>query len=118
MRKSKVVEDMTCCMLCGRPTEAVHHLLSGNQRKIADEDGLFVGLCSECHNMYEGKKELGQSCDMHHCRKLEVLGKIIGQLAWEKDYYRNLCIEKLKSINSKVDQSREAFLRRYGKKYL
>lgn len=113
MKESIVSDGINYCFLCGAESEAKHHLLSGNVRKLADEDGLYVGICNRDHNMYNGKPSLGQKCDMHGCRKLEALGKMLGQLAWEKNYYR-----KKLNASSDHDEAREAFLRRYGKKFL
>lgn len=127
MSKSIITDNLSLCMICGRPSEAIHHLISGNGRSLATADGLVVGLCRECHNMFENSREdgefsenkiLGYSCDFHHCRKLELTGKIIGQLAWEKNYYRQLCSNKAKSSDIDTDCAREFFLRRYGKKYI
>lgn len=120
--KSIVTDDLRHCIICNRIADATHHLLSGSYRQRADTDGLIVGLCNEDHNLYEDDhcktKPLGYSCDMHHCRKLEILGKIIGQLAWEKNFYRNICIKNLKAFDSEHDTAREMFLRTYGKKYI
>lgn len=121
-KKSIVTEDLRHCIICNRVADAVHHLLSGGQRKRADNDGLIVGLCNEDHNLYEDNyykdKVLGYTCDFHHCRKMEILGKMIGQLAWEKEYYRNICRKNLSSFDADHDVAREMFLRMYGKKYL
>lgn len=125
-KKSIVTEDMRHCLICNRIADAVHHLLSGSQRGCADRDGLIVALCNEDHNIFEDSnprlsdgriKPLGQSCDFHHCRKMELLGKMIGQLAWEKNFYKELCL-KHNVLYEDHDYARDAFLRAYGKKYL
>lgn len=41
------------CAFCGRPTTETHHLLIGPARKRADQDGLTLPVCSNCHTMAE-----------------------------------------------------------------
>ena len=54
MKKTEgiVTEYDGICFLCGKPAECEHHLLFGaGIRKLAEEDGLKVPLCNDCHNM-------------------------------------------------------------------
>ena len=40
---------MIPCRLCGRPSTDTHHLMNGANRHLADEDGLVIRLCRNCH---------------------------------------------------------------------
>lgn len=86
------------CNLCGKPSTDVHHLVFGNsKRKLADEDGLTIPLCRECHQKLHGAKEN------------QVMSHIIGQLFYE----RNKC-----ATGMDVEGAREDFRKRYGVSYL
>ena len=89
------------CSFCGKPVEAEHHLIFGSAlRKLSEEDGLKLPICSECHNM-------GRLVERIHDNPMaEKLSKMLGQLAWEKQYYKNL-------LGKTDDPAREAFRKRY-----
>ena len=111
MIKSIVTEYMDQCLICGSPNVAVHHLISGTSgRRLAEQDSIVVGLCPACHNLFQGQRPRGWNCDIHHCPKLERMGKIIGQLAWEKHHIAETgCTE---------EEARDSFRLRYGKAYV
>ena len=96
MRKSIATEYENICFFCGRPAECEHHLIFGRgRRKLAEEDGLKVPSCNNCHNM-------GQiTGSVHDNLMAERLSKMLGQAIYE----------------SKIG-SREEFRARYGKSYL
>ena len=112
------------CIICGRKAEHQHHCISGVAgRRFAESASLVVPMCSGCHNMFSEDnvpktktgKAFGQSCDVHHCRKLEVLMKIIGQLAWEKQWV----IDNYGITFDAVDEeAREAFRKKAGQSFL
>lgn len=104
------------CLICDAPAKHHHHCLSGTSaRKIADSAQLIAPLCDKCHNMYEGKPPLGWACDVHHCRKLEKLMKIVGQITWEKQYL----VEKYSlPFTEDMDEAREAFRDKFKESYL
>ena len=124
--KSILTDNMDYCLICNKPKAATHHLLSGiANRRLSDSDRVVVPLCWEHHT---GKKGI------HTLREVEVLGKIIGQLAWEKHHilellikerldkkgrkgldWRNEWTEQFHKIN---DDARDAFRSRYGKSFL
>lgn len=64
--KPSIVQDKCECFLCHAPYTVGldhHHLLHGTgQRKLADEDCLWVWLCRKCHTALHdhgiGDKEL------------------------------------------------------------
>lgn len=68
------------CYLCGRHGRLeVHHCLHGRNRRAADEMGLTVHLCGECHRRLHDKGE--------HDRELEALAQetyegLHGHAAW------------------------------------
>ena len=92
MSKSIVTDYEKICFFCGRPAECEHHLIFGRgRRKLAEEDGLKVPSCHNCHNM--GR--------IHDNPMAEFLSKALGQAIYE----------------GKIG-SREEFRARYGKSYL
>ena len=79
------------CLLCGKtgPTEK-HHLMSGTaNRRLAEEDGLFIYLCPMCHQI------------VHMDPKVNRTTKAFAEKVW-RDYY---------------GKSKEEFIKRYGKSY-
>lgn len=91
-----ITEYEQICVLCGRPKEDTHHLLNGNNRQTCDADEITIPLCRKCHT------------EIHKNATCEKLCKIIGQLAWEKDYYKG----------GGVGNARELFRKRYFKSYI
>ena len=91
------------CIFCGKPREAVHHLIFGSTRRKADEDKLVAPTCNNCHNM--GPKDT----KIHGNVMAEKMSKIIGQLAYEK---------KQVAKGRTEDEAREGFRKRYGKSFL
>lgn len=103
--QSIVTEHTNICAICGRPSECVHHLIFGNSlRRLADGDNLTLPLCNSCHNMAQHK-----ICQIHENPSAEALSKMVGQLAWEKEYYRS---------DKSKDPARDEFRKRYGRSYL
>ena len=94
--KSIVTEHEKMCFFCGRPAECEHHLLFGSGiRELAEQDGLKVPACNNCHNM-------GNLAERIHDNPMaEKLSKILGQAVYE----------------AKIG-SREEFRARYGRSYL
>ena len=79
------------CYICGIGGDlALHHMLHGNKRRLADEDGLTCWLCPRCHtNLHDhGIKD----------RDLEQ----IAQQAWQRHNKQGI----------------PAFIKRYGVNYL
>lgn len=105
--KSKITEYDNICAICGRPAECTHHCVFGNGlRKLAEIDSLTIPLCNRCHNMgMLSEKIHGNSC-------AEALSKMVGQLAWEKDYYRQ------KASKTDTDEAREEFRKIYHISFL
>lgn len=98
MRKSIVQNDEKTCFLCGRNGARdrleKHHIFGGANRKLSDEDGLFIWICGDrCHR--NGR------LSAHKSAVTATLLHEIGQKAWEKAY-----------------GSRAEFAKRYGKNFL
>ena len=91
------------CAFCGRPTTEIHHLLIGPDRKKADEDGLTLPVCSNCHTMAEPLLSL------HKNPMAMKLCKMLGQVAYEKNAV---------SEGQTTEGAREAFRKRYRESYL
>lgn len=108
--KSIVTKETRLCALCGRPAEAVHHLVGGSgKRKIADELGLTIPVCNSCHNMGPISNRI------HGNPAAEQLSKMLGQACFERRYIaekRELPFEDLE------EEAREVFREKMGKSYL
>ena len=89
------------CIICGKPVVETHHLLSGPDRKKADQDGLVIPICSKCHTV--------DTQALHNSYVAAALSKICGQLAFEEQQ----CAKGMS-----IDEAREAFRKRYGESYL
>lgn len=101
-----VTEFTDICAICGKPAQCEHHLIYGDygsQRKAADKDGIKLPMCDKCHNL--AVKPVDR---IHGNSMAESLSKIAGQLAWEKEYYRQ----------GQDDVARREFMRKYGRSYL
>ncbi len=93
-----ITEYTKYCTLCGRPTSESHHLLYGGAiRKLADDDGLYIPICRECHN------------EIHNNGTAGKLSKIVGQLAYELNENAH---------KGDIKDAREKFRTRYGRSYL
>lgn len=94
------------CAICGRPKTATHHLIFGSGlRHLADQDGIYIPICDECHT--SGRFRI------HDDPVAESLSKIAGQLAWEKKHYQIQLVDGFYG-----DEARDAFRKRYGRSYL
>ena len=93
-----ITEFTEYCVICNKPRTDEHHLLFGTaKRKLADEDGLTIPVCRECHDA------------IHRDRKLQLLSEIMGQLAYEK----SKVAEGMLEAEARID-----FTVRYGRSYL
>lgn len=95
-------------VISGYPKECRHHLIFGRgKREKAEEDGLWIPLLNREHNMAQCAVD-----QIHDNPPAEYLSKIVGQLAWEKEFYRR------KICDPDQDPARKAFRTRYGESYL
>ena len=72
----------------------MHHIFGGANRKLSDEDGLFIFLTPQAHNMSNN--------GIHFNREFDLYAKKKAQKTW-MEYY---------------GKTKEDFIRRYGKNYL
>lgn len=94
---------MEYCTFCGKPTNTKHHLIFGwSQRRLADEDKLYIYCCDNCHNM--AVKPVDR---IHGNSQAEKLSKMLGQALYE----RNL-------LERGEENVRQKFMQRYGRSYL
>ena len=104
-KASLVTEYPGISAFSGSPAECTHHLIFGNGlRKLADADGLTIPLTNAEHNM--------SRYGIHGHPAAERLSKMLGQMAWEKEYLAKQLPEGEKA------EAREQFRKRYGISYL
>ena len=72
----------------------MHHIFGGANRKLSDQDGLFVYLIPELHNMSDR--------GIHFDKDFMDYAHREGQKAWQKYY----------------NKTKEDFIKRYGKSYI
>lgn len=95
---------MILCELCGRPADCTHHLIFGTGlRRLADEDGLTMSLCNNCHNTGIATLKI------HENVAAERLSKMLGQERWEK---------KQMAAGKTEQEARVLFIARYGRSWL
>lgn len=125
--KSIVTRYESICAFCGSPMPSRHHLVFGiSERKKSEEDGLWLPVCDSCHNMgadiRKGPARKGTGTMIVHGNSMaEAMSKMIGQLAYEKEYYRSQYIdakERVAETEADEDPARQSFMRRYGRSYL
>ena len=47
------------CLICAKPKDDTHHCLKGHkQRHLAEDDGLVIPVCRQCHEAIHKHKEL------------------------------------------------------------
>ena len=98
--KPSAIQKTCECYLCGKSYTAGldhHHCLHGTgDKKKADEDGLWVWLCRECHSKLHDKGE--------HDKELQALA--------QRTY-----INEQKKKGYPADVARELYFTRYKKFY-
>lgn len=111
--KSIVTKYLDISVISGSPAQETHHLIwgrGGALRSLADKDGLTVPLTIREHTGAAGGGVIER---VHDNPAAEAMSKIAGQLAFEKEYYR----QKL-GLKKGEDPAREAFRARYGESFL
>lgn len=115
--KSILTDYTELCAICGRESEAEHHLVFGTAgRELSEKDGLKIPICNNCHNMGN------ITCRIHGNPMAERMSKIIGQLAWEKEWILRDAIHDLddekEAQRLEAQIARKEFRKRYGVSYL
>ena len=103
MSKSLFDTQKGKCFRCGRYTITERHHIFGGvaNRRLSEQDGLWVYLCTGCHNIPPN--------GVHFNPQTALWLHRIGQEAYEKKMAQN-------GLNA--DEARQAFMRRYGRSYL
>lgn len=80
-------DEKGVCFVCGlsRPTE-VHHMLHGCRRKKADQYGLTVNLCRECHAAVHDRNRADRALEQHAQRVFE---KAYSHEMWMQEFGKN-----------------------------
>lgn len=91
-----IISEDRRCWVCGiRGALQRHHCFGGTaNRRLSEEDGLWIWLCSQHHTM--------SNYSVHQDRELDVRVKQMAQYKWEEAH----------------NGDREAFRKRYGKSFL
>ena len=88
------------CSFTGQPTTIYHHLVYGNGNKAKSEKyGLKLPVVTKPHY------------DMHHNETAMKLSRMLGQMAYEKEYFRKQC-------NGSNKDARESFRSEFGESFL
>lgn len=123
--KSIITKWMQYCMICGKPTEEIHHALWGNKHNLADQDHLLMPLCSYHHNsmnLYEVKRKPVTNMSVHHCEEMKALSQMLAQVCWQRQYLAEKLSEcdelEHQSAEDWIEESANAFKNRYGEYYL
>lgn len=107
MGKSIVTDYEQISAFSGRQAECKHHLLFGHSfRRLADEDGLYIPLTNEEHNL----SMTGSINQIHGNPAAEKLSKMLGQVAWEK--------HQIAETGCTEPEARRRFMSRYGRSFL
>ena len=75
---SIIVSDMSSCIFCGRPREAVHHCFGGPNRANSEKYRLVIPLCNEHHNMSD--------YSVHFNETMRIKVQAMAQMAFENKY--------------------------------
>lgn len=123
MSKSIITKYEQYSVFSGSPATCQHHLIYGKYgslRTKADKAGLWIPLTDSEHNM----SSTGTINQIHDNPAAEKLSKILGEVAWERQYLAkklaNVNKEGLdeKSIEDWIDESRGAFRKEFGENFI
>lgn len=93
--KSIIQTEKECYITKSTTNLHKHHIFEGTaNRKLSEEDGMWIWLRADWHNMSD--------YGVHFNKELDLKLKRIGQKAWQ-EYY---------------NKTKEEFIARYGRNYL
>lgn len=103
MSKSIFDTQKGTCFICGcHGYTEKHHIFGGvANRRLSEQDGLWVYLCPDCHNRPPN--------GAHFSPQTALWLHKVGQEAYERKMAQN-------GLNA--DEARRAFMQRYGKNYI
>lgn len=111
MAKSILTKYEQYSVFSGHPATCFHHLCFGRYgawRDLSERYGLKIPLIDPEHNM-SSKGTINQ---IHGNPIAEKLSKMLGQVAFEKEYYRK------KVCEADEDPAREEFRKIFGESFL
>lgn len=115
MKKSIITDYTNISAFSGKPNPVCHHTIFGNSlRKLADEDKLTIFVTNEEHNC----SSKGTIYQIHDNPAAEKLSKMLGQVAWEKEYLAKELEKQGYDIDDIKDEARTHFMARYGQSFL
>ena len=123
MSKSILTKYEKNSVFSGVPCTTKHHLVFGRYgawRDLSEKFGLWVPITDDEHNM----SSKGNKNQIHDNPAAEKLSKMLGQVAFEKDYLAkklaNANRDGLddKSVDEWYDEAREAFRKEFGESFL
>ncbi len=111
MPKTILTKYPDLSVFSSKPATCSHHLVFGRYgawRDLSDKLGLTIPLTDGEHNM----SSKGTTNHIHGNSAAEKLSKMLGQVAFEKEYYRK------KVVEDDSDPAREEFRRLFGESFL
>lgn len=115
MKHSILTEYEDISAFSGKPRENIHHLIFGRGlRELSDSDGLFIPLTDDEHNC----SSKGTIYQIHDNPAAENLSKMLGQVAWEKEYLAKELEKQGYDKEDILDKARTSFMARYGRSWL
>ena len=111
MADSVITQYTEYCLICGASTECEHHLIEGVANRAKSEKwGLKIPLCNSCHNM--------NANSMHGNTKMNRLGKIMGQIAFEKEFWKSKVMASKDEKKLMEQDARDLFRKDFGKSFV
>lgn len=123
MSKSILTKYENLSAFSGAPATCHHHLVYGRYgalRDKAENFGLWIPLTDSEHNM-SSKGNINQ---IHGNPAAEKLSKMLGEVAWERQYLAKKLADvnkdglDEKSVEEWIDEAREAFRKEFGECFI
>ena len=115
MRRSILTEYQDISAFSGKPRECDHHLVFGRGLKeLSEKDGLWIPLQNCEHNC----SSKGTIYQIHDNPAAENLSKMLGQVAWEKEFLAKELEKQGYDKEDILDKARTSFMARYGRSWL
>ena len=73
-RFSLFTDDLSVCIICGKPKDHLHEVFFGSNRQNSMRYGLVIPVCFKCHRIIHNDSNLQ---DMWHIRGQEIFEKLI-----------------------------------------
>lgn len=81
MKRYSILNNLSKCFYCRRPSQHIHEVYFGKNRQISIENGFCVGLCAWHHN-------LGGKDSVHENRAMDLELKKMYQKKYEESHTR------------------------------